>query len=113
MAVISRTGIHFRSPIASDLNRYVGRRAKSIQAEPTAALMLTQDYPDILPDADAAAVAANTTELTAFLWELHQAGRLSFDGMITHTFSLDDINPALDLVRAGGAGRVLIDLAGR
>lgn len=41
---------------------------------------------------------------------LNQAGRLSFDGIITHEFSLDDINPALDAVRSGEAGRVLINM---
>ena len=48
-------------------------------SEPTAALMLSQDYLDLLDDADTAAVAANTTELTAFLWDLHRAGRLRTD----------------------------------
>src|SRR5262249_20663757 len=42
---------------------------------------------------------------------LVQAGRLSFDGIITHEFALDDINPALDLVRSGKAGRVLLNVA--
>src|SRR5580704_12796138 len=39
---------------------------------------------------------------------LVKAGRLSFDGIITDEFALDDINPAFDLVRSGKAGRVLI-----
>jgi S-(hydroxymethyl)glutathione dehydrogenase/alcohol dehydrogenase len=39
---------------------------------------------------------------------LVKAGRLSFDGIITHEFALDDINAAFDLVRSGKAGRVLI-----
>ena len=39
---------------------------------------------------------------------LVDAGRLSFDGIITDEFALDDINPAFDLVRTGKAGRVLI-----
>ena len=43
---------------------------------------------------------------------LVDAGRLSFDGIITDEFSLDDINPAFDLVRSGKAGRVLIRIAG-
>ena len=43
---------------------------------------------------------------------LVQAGRLSFDGIITHEFSLADINAALDLVRSGKAGRVLVALQG-
>ncbi|MFO0821882.1 MAG: FAD-linked oxidase C-terminal domain-containing protein, partial [Gemmataceae bacterium] len=45
-------------------------------SEPTAALMLSQDYPDLMDDADTAAVAENTVELTAFLAELRAAGRL-------------------------------------
>ncbi|HXD88933.1 MAG TPA: FAD-linked oxidase C-terminal domain-containing protein, partial [Urbifossiella sp.] len=48
-------------------------------SEPTAALMLSQDYLDILDDPDAAALAANTVELTAFLGELLDAGRLRTD----------------------------------
>ena len=39
---------------------------------------------------------------------LNQAGRLSFDGLITHELPLDNINAALDLVRSGTAGRVLL-----
>lgn len=45
------------------------------------------------------------------LARLVEAGRLSLDGLITHEFSLDQINDALDVVRAGTAGRVLIDLS--
>jgi S-(hydroxymethyl)glutathione dehydrogenase/alcohol dehydrogenase len=44
------------------------------------------------------------------LIRLNQAGRLRFDGIITHEFPLDDINTALDVVRSGSAGRVLIDV---
>ncbi|MBV8777826.1 MAG: zinc-binding dehydrogenase [Alphaproteobacteria bacterium] len=39
---------------------------------------------------------------------LVQAGRLSFDGIITDEFGLDEINAAFDLVRSGNAGRVLV-----
>jgi S-(hydroxymethyl)glutathione dehydrogenase/alcohol dehydrogenase len=42
---------------------------------------------------------------------LVQAGRLSFAGIITHEFALGDINAALDLVRSGKAGRVLVKAA--
>ena len=42
------------------------------------------------------------------LIRLAKAGRLSFDGLITHEFPLDDINAALDLVRSGNAGRVVL-----
>jgi len=39
-----------------------------------------------------------------------KAGRLSLDGLITHEFALDDINPAMDLMRSGKAGRVLLQV---
>jgi S-(hydroxymethyl)glutathione dehydrogenase / alcohol dehydrogenase len=43
------------------------------------------------------------------LIKLCTAGKLSFDGIITHAFPLEEINAALDLVRSCAAGRVLID----
>jgi S-(hydroxymethyl)glutathione dehydrogenase/alcohol dehydrogenase len=42
---------------------------------------------------------------------LQRAGRISFDGIVTHTYPLEHINAALDQVRSGSAGRVLIDLS--
>jgi S-(hydroxymethyl)glutathione dehydrogenase / alcohol dehydrogenase len=42
------------------------------------------------------------------LIRLNKAGRLAFDGLITHEFPLDEINTALDVVRSGTAGRVLV-----
>jgi FAD/FMN-containing dehydrogenase/Fe-S oxidoreductase len=48
-------------------------------SEPTAALMFKQDALDLLDDPDAKLVADHTHELTAFLWNLHEAGRLRTD----------------------------------
>jgi FAD/FMN-containing dehydrogenase/Fe-S oxidoreductase len=45
-------------------------------SEPAAALALTQDYLHLLDTPDAKLVSANTVELTAFLWSLHQGGKL-------------------------------------
>ena len=39
---------------------------------------------------------------------LVKAGRVSFDGIITHEFPLEEVNAALDVVRSGSAGRVLL-----
>ncbi len=44
------------------------------------------------------------------LIRLQEAGRLDLDGIVTHEFGLDEINTALDLVRSGAAGRVLISV---
>ncbi|HYD03375.1 MAG TPA: zinc-binding dehydrogenase [Alphaproteobacteria bacterium] len=41
---------------------------------------------------------------------LHKAGRLNIDKMITHTFTLDQINEALEMVRSGDAVRVAIKM---
>ena len=45
------------------------------------------------------------------LVRLIKAGRLSLNGIITHKFTLDQINEALDMVRCGAAGRVLLNVA--
>jgi FAD/FMN-containing dehydrogenase/Fe-S oxidoreductase len=47
--------------------------------EPTAALALRHDYLDLIDDPDARLIAEHTVELTAFLAELHGAGRLRTD----------------------------------
>jgi len=44
------------------------------------------------------------------LIRLVKAGRLSFDGLITHEYPLDEINAALEKVRSGTAGRVLLQV---
>lgn len=41
---------------------------------------------------------------------LVKLGRVSLDGLVTHEFALEDINKALDTVRTGQAGRVLIKM---
>jgi S-(hydroxymethyl)glutathione dehydrogenase / alcohol dehydrogenase len=46
------------------------------------------------------------------LIRLSKTGRLSFEGLITHEFPLDEINSALDVVRSGTAGRVLVRVGG-
>lgn len=42
--------------------------------------------------------------------KLHKAGILKIDGIITHRVKLDDINDAIDLVRNGQAGRIIINI---
>jgi Fe-S oxidoreductase len=48
-------------------------------SEPTAALMLRHDALDLVDDPDARLVAAQTVELTAYLWDLYQQGLLRTD----------------------------------
>ncbi len=41
---------------------------------------------------------------------LMRAGKMTLDGLITHEFRLDDINQAIELVRSGEAGRVVVKM---
>lgn len=50
-----------------------------ICSEPTAALMLRTDYLDLMDDPDARLVSERVVELTTFLGDLHQRGRLRTD----------------------------------
>ena len=50
-----------------------------ITAEPSAALCLTQEYPSLVDDPDALAVAENATEACTYLWRLHREGKLKLD----------------------------------
>jgi S-(hydroxymethyl)glutathione dehydrogenase / alcohol dehydrogenase len=43
--------------------------------------------------------------------KLNQAGRVFFDGIITHEFPLDEINDALEVMRSGEGGRVLLKIS--
>lgn len=43
--------------------------------------------------------------------ELFKAGKLSLDQFITHRFTLEQVNEALDMVRSGNAGRVILEMA--
>jgi S-(hydroxymethyl)glutathione dehydrogenase/alcohol dehydrogenase len=39
---------------------------------------------------------------------LTRAGKLNLDGMVTHEFNLDEVNQAIDLMKSGATGRVLL-----
>jgi FAD/FMN-containing dehydrogenase/Fe-S oxidoreductase len=48
-------------------------------SEPTAAVMLAQDAVALIDDSDARLVADHTVEISAYLWRLHEQGRLRTD----------------------------------
>lgn len=43
--------------------------------------------------------------------KLHKQGLLNVEKLITHTFTLDQINEAFDLLKSGNAGRIMIKIA--
>ena len=41
---------------------------------------------------------------------LYQTGKFNLNGLVTHEFSLDEVNDAIDMVRSGECGRCMIDM---
>ncbi len=50
-----------------------------VATEPSAALALTREYPQLLDDEDAQLVAHNSSEACGYLWRMHQLGQLELD----------------------------------
>jgi len=50
-----------------------------VATEPSAALCLSQEYPNLLGDEDSALVAGNSSEACDYLWKLHLSGKLELD----------------------------------
>lgn len=55
-----------------------------VTTEPSAALCLTREYPQLLGDEDAHLVAAHTHDATHYLWGLHRSGQLLLDFRPVH-----------------------------
>jgi len=80
-----------------------------VATEPSAALALAHEYPNLLDDDDARLVAANTSEACAYLWRQHQAGKLQLDfhpinailgyHMPCHVRALETGSPGENLLR--------------
>ncbi|MEX2561496.1 MAG: heterodisulfide reductase-related iron-sulfur binding cluster, partial [Pirellulales bacterium] len=80
-----------------------------VASEPSAALCLTREYPDLLEDEDARLVADNTSEACTYLWNLHLVGKLQLDlkpvnaslgyHMPCHMKALEVGSPGLNLLR--------------
>ena len=41
---------------------------------------------------------------------LYKTGKLNLDGLVTHEFSLDEVNDAIDVVRSGECGRCIVNM---
>jgi FAD/FMN-containing dehydrogenase/Fe-S oxidoreductase len=50
-----------------------------VTTEPSAALAITREYPQLLDDEDARLVAQNTSEACSYLFRMHQVGQLELD----------------------------------
>jgi Zn-dependent alcohol dehydrogenase len=50
----------------------------------------------------------NPTESIPRFINLHKSGKLQVDNIVTHEFTLEEINKAFDLLKTGNAGRIMI-----
>jgi FAD/FMN-containing dehydrogenase/Fe-S oxidoreductase len=83
MAALAYGDIETAREIAENNLRLCAEAARDgytiLCSEPTAAVMLRQDYLALIDDPDARLVAERTVEFTAFLWDLHMQGKLRTD----------------------------------
>ena len=83
MALVSRGAIDAARKVAAANVRILAEAIRQgytiITAEPSAALCLTREYPQLLDDDDTRLVAANTFEACHYLWQMHLTGKLQLD----------------------------------
>ena len=83
MSLISDGAIRQAKKIAEknveNLAEWIRQGYRVVTTEPSAALALSHEYPNLLDDEDATLVASQTIDATRYLLELHQAGKLGHD----------------------------------
>jgi Fe-S oxidoreductase/FAD/FMN-containing dehydrogenase len=83
MGMVSAGAVEMLRPIARRnvhlLAEAVRQGYHVVTPEPSAALCLTHEYLNILPDDEARLVAQNTSEACTYLWRMHQTGTLQLD----------------------------------
>jgi S-(hydroxymethyl)glutathione dehydrogenase / alcohol dehydrogenase len=121
--------------LAGEIRRIVGSKGPDKVIETTGAkAMIELGYDITHPDGTCVLVGVPSEKVTIYTLPIHfnkvltgshggdarpqidipriiglvKAGRVSFDSLITHEFPLEEVNAALDVVRSGTAGRVLL-----
>jgi FAD/FMN-containing dehydrogenase/Fe-S oxidoreductase len=135
VAVLEHNGVHVYVPLtqrqagmpaiargALDLARSmahhnVGLLAEAVRqgyhvvaTEPSAALCLVREYPQLIDDDDARLVAANTSEACTYLWQLHTLGKLQLDFRPVHTALGYHMPCHLKALEVGAPGKALLRL---
>jgi FAD/FMN-containing dehydrogenase/Fe-S oxidoreductase len=81
-----------------------------VASEPSAALCLKHEYPQLLDDDDAKLVAENSSEACSFLWKMHTMGKLQLDFKPLHA-TLGYHTPChLNALQVGTPGKNLLGL---
>jgi FAD/FMN-containing dehydrogenase/Fe-S oxidoreductase len=81
-----------------------------VASEPSAALCLLREYPDLLDEDDARLVAENTSEACSYLWKMHTTGKLQLDLKPIHASLAYHMPCHLKALEVGAPGENLLRL---
>ena len=73
------TPANWSSTMSAILSEAVRQGYHVVATEPSAALCLTREYPQLIDDDEVRLVAAHTSEACDYLWRLHTLGKLQLD----------------------------------
>ncbi len=81
-----------------------------VTTEPSAALCLVREYPELVDDDDARLVAGNSSEACSYLWKMHTAGKLQLDLKPIHAALAYHLPCHLKALEVGVPGENLLRL---
>jgi len=83
MPAIARGDLDFARRLAQHNVTVLGEAVRQgyhiLASEPSAALCLTREYPQLIDDEDVRMVAANASDACDYLWQMHVLGKLQLD----------------------------------
>jgi FAD/FMN-containing dehydrogenase/Fe-S oxidoreductase len=81
-----------------------------VASEPSAALCLVREYPDLIDDDDARLVANHSSEACSYLWKMHTTGKLQLDFRPIHAALAYHMPCHLKALEVGAPGENLLRL---
>ncbi|MBN2473760.1 MAG: anaerobic glycerol-3-phosphate dehydrogenase subunit C [Pirellulales bacterium] len=81
-----------------------------VATEPSAALCLVREYPDLVDDPEAILVAEHSSEACSYLWKMHMQGKLQLDFKPIHAALAYHLPCHLKALEVGSPGENLLRL---
>lgn len=114
MPAIARGALDYARRLAQHNVRLLAEGVRQgyriVATEPSAALCLTREYPQMVDEEDAHLVAANTSEACDYLWKLHMQGQLQLDLRPINTTLAYHLPCHLKALQVGTPGKNLLAL---
>src|SRR6266436_1718266 len=107
--VIEPTGVKSLIELAYDLTAKIGRCILvGVPREKVEIYTMPLHFEKVLKGSEGG--QCQPTRDIPRLVRLAEAGKINYDGIVTHEFPLEHINDALDLMRSGKSGRILLNI---